>query len=172
MTSFDDVRKKATLPTATVSLCLAGELMEELEDLQRRYAEAGAPENLGDDTKRRLREEIEAKRQEMLESTVDFKLKAMPARKFAIFWAGMPTRAEGETDKAWDEKAYPFYAELVSRTVIEPAMTVEDVGELCDIVAMTTWNALANECIRLNNRRVDIPNFDAASELIGTSEQT
>jgi hypothetical protein len=170
--NFDDVRKKTSLPTATVSLCLAGELVEHLEDLERQYAEAGAPENLGDDTKRRLREQIEAKRAEMLDATVDFRLRSMPARQWGLFWANYPVRADGEEEPAYQERLFPFYAEMVSRTVVEPAMSVEEVGEFYDSVGMTTWNALANECMRLNNRKVDIPNSVAVSDLTGPSEQT
>lgn len=172
MTDFADIRKLATLPTRTVSLCLAGELAGELVELEQQYVAAGEPTSLGDDTRRRLREEIRAKRAEVQDATVAFKLRAMSATEFADFWTEMPAQDEGETDKAFEVRTRPFYAELVSRTVVEPAMTVDEVQELRGMIAMSTWNRLGGECLRLNNRGVDIPNSVAASDLTEPSEQT
>ena len=75
MTSFDDIKRRATLPTRTVSLCLAGELVDEIEQLEQQWAESPPPTNIGDGTKRALAEQIQAKRAEMAEDTVDFHLR-------------------------------------------------------------------------------------------------
>lgn len=173
MRSFEEVKKRASLPTDTVSLCLAGELVERLAQLERQYADAKPSTSIGEASpKRAIAEQIVALQAEMAESTVDFKLLAMGARTWSKFWAGMPTRGEKESDEDWDERVYPFYADLVSRSCVDPAMSVEQVGELVELIHGGAWNRLANRCITLNMGSVDIPNSDAVSELIGTSEQT
>jgi hypothetical protein len=174
MTDFADVRKKASLPTRTVSLCLAGELLDQLEQLEQEFADAPAkPANLGEVSPRRvIAEKIAALQDEMRESTVDFHLRALPARVWALFWGQLPTRKDDETDEAWDGRIFPFYADLVSRTCVDPVMTVDEVGELCDVLHGMAWVRLLNECQKLNAGEVDIPNSAAASELTEISEQT
>lgn len=173
VTDFDAVRKLATLPTRTVSLCLAGELVDEIARLESQLAEAKPPTNLGDVSPRRvIAERIAELQGEMRESTVDFRLKALSARAWATFWASLPTRKDNEPSREWDERVFPFYAEMVSRSCVDPPMTAEQVGELADLLHASAWNELASACMALNMGEVDIPNFDAASELTGDSEQT
>lgn len=173
MTDFDAVKKLASLPTRTVPLCLAGELVDEIENLERQLADAKPPTSIGEASpKRVIGEQIEALREQMRESMVDFHLRAMGARKWTRFWAGLPARAENETTAAWDDRVFPFYADLVSRSCVDPEMTVEQVEELVELINGSGWNQLALACIALNGGSVDIPNSAAASELTGNSEQT
>jgi hypothetical protein len=172
VTDFDEVKKRASLPTRTVSLCLAGELVEEIARLEQQLADAQPATSLGDvSPKRAIAEQIAAVQDEMRESTVDFHLRAMGARAWARFWASMPTRAEKESDEAWEERAYPFYADLVSRSCTDPVMSVAQIDELVELIHGAAWNRLANQCITLNMGGIDIPNSAAVSELIGISEQ-
>lgn len=173
MADFAAVRKLASLPTRIVSLCLAGELVEQIEQLKRQFADAKPATNIGEASpKRVIAEQIVAAQEEMRESTVDFKLQALGSRTWSIFWGGIPTRGEKESQDSWEPRIFPFYAEMVSRSCVEPKMTVEEVGELADMVHARAWLDLANSCIALNMGDLDIPNSVAASELIGTSEQT
>jgi len=170
--NFDDVKKLATLPTRTVPLCLAGELVEEIGQLELQLAEAKPAANLGDDTRRVIAEQIMETQERMRESTVDFRLRAMGGRVWTKFWAAMPTREDKESDDSWAERIFPFYAQLVSRSCVDPVMDVEQVGELADLLHANAWNRLVSNCLNLNMGEVDVPNSVAASELIGNSEQT
>lgn len=171
--NFSEVKKLASLPTRTVSLCLAGELVEQISDLERQLADAKPATSIGEASpKRVIEEKIAALRAEMAESTEPFKLHAMGARKWSKFWAGMPERQENESGEDWDERAFPFYASLVAKSCVAPVMTVEEVGELADLLSGGSWNQLVLACLALNNGAIDIPNSGAVSDLIGTSEQT
>lgn len=172
MTDFDQVKKLASLPTRVFPLCLAGEIVEEIADLERQLAQLPPATSLAGNGRRELAERIVAAQERMREATVDFRLRAQPARVWQPFWSGMPERAETESEDAWQGRIFPFYAELVSRTVVDPAMTTAQVGELVDIISAGSWNRLGNACIAVNMGEVDVPNSDAASELIGLSEQT
>lgn len=170
---FDEVLKLATLPTRTVSLCLAAELVDEIAQLEAQFEQAKPPTNLGDvSPKRAIAEQIAELQERMRESTVDFRLKAMSARVWTNFWASLPVRAENEPVAAWEERAFPFYAEMVARSCVDPVMNVEQVGELAELLHHRAWSALASACMALNMGEVDIPNSAAASELTGNSEQT
>jgi hypothetical protein len=170
---FDEVKKLATLPTRTVLLCLAGELVEEIAQLERQLAEVKPATSLGDASPRRaIAEQIVAVQEQMRESTVEFRLRALPSRSWSKFWASMPVRAEKEADEDWGERLFPFYAELVHRACADPVMSVEQVGELADVLHANAWNRLVSNCLSLNMGEVDVPNSEAVSELTGNSEQT
>ena len=100
----------------------------------------------------------------MREASVDFRLRALPAREWSKFWAHFPTREEKEADDAFEARRWPFFAEIVSLTCADPAMNLEQVGEFAGFVHASAWNALANACLNLNMGEVDIPNSVAASE--------
>jgi hypothetical protein len=172
MTDFDQVRKLASRATDVISLCLAGDLVEQLADLNRQLEAAPAPTNLGDTTRRDLAERIVALQDQMRESTVDFRLRALPARQWDPLWAAVPDRIEGEAPEAYAERLFPYYTTIVSRTVVDPAMTPEQVADLVDDLSSGTWNRLARRCVRVNLGEVDVPNSEAASALIEDFEQT
>lgn len=179
MTDFDAVKKLATLPVRTVSLCLAGDLVDEYARLERQLAELKPATNLGDGAdKRVILEQMVDIRGRMQESTVDFRLQAIPARPFALFNATRPTRKadkDGEfTEPAeeWEPRIFAWQADLVSRTCADPVMNVEQVGELVDMLHAGSWSQLYSAAYVLNLGEVDIPNSEAASELIRSSEQT
>jgi hypothetical protein len=173
MTSFDDVLKRASMPSRVLPLCLAGEILEEIDELERQLESAPAPSNLGDSAKREIAEAIVAAQERMRESTVEFHLRAMPVRGedgWTAFAVRQPDRAENETRGAFLARIFPWHAELVSRTCTDPVMSVEQVGELCDVLHGGAWNALVSACLGLNGGKLDIPNSEAASALTRDSE--
>lgn len=173
MANFDDVLKVASLPTRTVPLCLAGELLEQLEALERQLGEAKPATNLGEvPPKQAIAEQIVALQEQMRESTVEFHLRALGAKRFAAYWANRAERADGETDEAWAERSFADWADLVSRSCVDPAMSVDQVAELAEVLHARAWNDLANACLSLNMGEVDLPNSAAASVLTQISEQT
>lgn len=171
MANFDDVKKRASLPTRTVPLCLAGELVEKIAGLERQLAEIKPATSLEGSPRQGILEEIAATQDEMRESTVDFKLRAMGARAWATFWARWPTREKDDTDEVWEERVFPFYVDLISRSCVDPEMTPAQAEELADLLHGKAFNDLVGNCLGLNMGTLDIPNFDAVSELSQDSGQ-
>lgn len=169
---FDTVRARASLPTRTVSLCLAGELVEQADQLEKQVAAVGKPTSLGDTTRKDLLTELAAVQEQMSDAMVEFKLRAMPARAWTTFWANRPEKADGETEDAYPDRMFAYWAQMLSRCCVEPAMTEAQVGELADLLHGRAWSLLVNQCITLNMDDVDLPNFDAASALSQDSAQT
>lgn len=172
MTDFDQVKKLASLPTRVVPLCLAGEIVEEIAELEAKLEATPAPTNLGDGSRRELAEQIVAAQERMRESTVDFHLKALPAKAWGEFCATQPMREEKEAYWAWRTRTFPWWVEMVSRTATDPAMSPAQATELADLLGGGQFEALADACLELNGGKLDVPNSAAASALIGNSEQT
>lgn len=171
--TFDDIKKLASRPTDVVSLCLAGELVEEHARLERALATAAPATSLGEASpKRAIAEQILTVQEQMAEATIDFHLRALPARQWNLFWIGRPERGEDEDAEDYEPRLFTWQAEMVSRTCVEPEMTVEQVGELVDLLHAYSWTVLATRVTVLNMGEVDVPNSAAASELTRDSEQT
>jgi len=170
---FDEVKKLASLATRSVSLCLAGELVEEHAQLERQLAEAKPPTSLGEKPQKLvIAKRIVEVQDRMRESTVAFHLRALPTRPWTLFLAKRPTRGEKESAESFEPREFAWQADMVSRTCTDPVMTVEQVGELVDILHHGAWVRLAAAAYVLNEGTLDVPNSEAASELIGSSEQT
>lgn len=172
MTDFDAVAKLASLPTDTVPLCLAGELVGEVAQLERAYAEAGPATNLGESPRRALAEQIAELQERMRESVVDFHLRAMGARAWSRFWASLPVRVEGESDEDIAERTFPFYVKLLAKCCTDPVMSEAQVEELSDLLHGSAWTRLCSAAIAVNGGAVNIPNSEAVSASIGSSEPT
>lgn len=171
--TFDDIKKLASRPTDTLPLCLAGELVEQHAQLERQLAAAKPAASVAEASpKRAIAERIVALEEEMREATVDFHLRAWPSREWSTFFAGQPQRGENESAEEWEPRWFAWQAEMVSRTCVDPEMDVEQVGELVDLLHFRAWTELATKAYVLNMGEVDVPNSEAASALIGTSEQT
>lgn len=170
--NFDDIKKKASLATRVVSLCLAGELVEQISILERQLAELRPATSLDGTGRQQLIAQIEELREQMRESTVDFHLMAMGARAWGRFYATKPTRNDGESDEDWESRIFGWQADMVSRCCTNPIMTPDQVGELVDLIHHRSWVELGSAGILLNQDELDIPNSVAASDLTLDSEQT
>jgi hypothetical protein len=166
MVDFDDVVKRATRATRVVSLYLDGAAQGEIDEKSARLAALPPPTSLGDDRRRQLREDIDADRERIRDSRTDFRLAAMPVRgdnSWISLMSRTPIRREGESDQAWQVRYFPWLAELVAATVIDPVMDVDQVGELCDLLQPGAWQELAGTCLDVNAGKVDVSNFEPAS---------
>jgi hypothetical protein len=171
--TFHDVTKLASRPTDTVSLCLAGELVEEHAQLERQLEDAPAATSVSEvSPKRVIAEQIVALQEQMKEATVEFHLRALPSRQWGVLFADQPQRKEGESAEDWEPRWFAWQAQMVSRTCLDPAMDAEQVGELVDLLHYRAWVELATKSYVLNMGEVDVPNSAAASELTRDSEQT
>lgn len=169
MTAFADILAQARLPEATVTLCLRGDLAAEWGDLERQLADAStsAPSLAERSPARIIAEQMEDLRARMVASAVTIRLRALPAPVWGQLYAERPIRAKdsGESEQAWRDRWYAWVADLVSRCAIDPVMTVEEVGQLVDVLSGVQWDELSNAAWLLNERKVEIPFSAAVSAL-------
>ena len=172
MANFDDIKKKASLPTRVVSLCLAGDLVEEATRLERQLAELKPATNLEGSGRQGIVDQLEAVRELMVDATVDFKFRAIGARTWGLFYSGAPARKDNESNEDWEPRNFTWQADMVSRSCIDPVMTAEQVGDLVDEIHARSWAELANAAFMVNMGGIDIPNSVAASDLTPDTSQT
>lgn len=160
MPTFEEVMALASLPEDTLPLCLAGKLVAEAVDLQRQFAEAPPASNLGERSPASIvAERLEDVAERMKAATVVFKLRAMDGKKWDVLYAAKPIRGKDESEDDWQARIFPWTADLVAATCVDPVMTAEQVGELVDALHGVAWAKLQNRCWSLNAGDVEAPNF-------------
>jgi hypothetical protein len=181
-----------------VPICLRGDLVAEVEDFERQLAVvvAGPDDGRMVGTKlseKRLAEAITALEEQMRESTVVFRLRALTPARWAALTAEHPPR-KGE-DGNVDDRDYigvnkdTFFPELVRQSVVAPVLDDADWailfgevepgpadGEDTDSGAgghgLTDgqFDALCGAAWALNKRTVDVPFSLAASRILRKPE--
>lgn len=132
--SVKDKIKKASLPEATVPLCLDGALVADFEDLERQLADAqrsASPDSFDDDNPaREIADRMEALRRQMTDDMVEFRLRGMPRKPWRKFVAQHPPREDGDTidkrDRAILVNVDTFFPALIRRAVIAPDLDDDD----------------------------------------------
>jgi hypothetical protein len=168
----------AKLPEKTVPICLRGDLQAEFEELERQLAEAEKrhTDSLAGNGSRAIAEQIEALREQMIEHTVEFRLRARPRREFkAIVDAHPPRRAEDggvdDRDKWMGVNADTFLDALVRVSVVEPELDEDDWATLDAALTDRQFDQLYDAAWGLNRREVDVPFSRAASKILGSGSE-
>ncbi|MGW5556849.1 hypothetical protein ACWER9_06455 [Micromonospora sp. NPDC003944] len=175
MTDFQILLAGARLPEATVPVCLRGDLTAEFEDLERQLDQAQRETlaSLEDQSSANgIAERMEHVRQEMLQHTYQFRLRAMPRPAWRSFIAEHPPRKDTESgavveqDRGVGVNTETFFDELVRRSVVDPQLTDDEWKLLLD-QALTDrqFDTLSSAAWGLNRRDVDVPFSLAASRM-------
>lgn len=166
MPTFDEILAQASLPEDTVTLCLNGVLANQVHDLERQLLNAQAPTSLGERSQASvIAEQIEALREQMRASEVDFRLRALPGREWRKLHNRLPVRSQSSSDEEFNDRFFAWTTELVSRSCFEPAMAPEQVIDLVDRLPGSSWDALSGAAWALNAGKVNVPFSSAVSAL-------
>jgi hypothetical protein len=172
VSEFADILAQAQLPETSVGLCLRRDLTGRFRELERRLQTANTvAASLGERAESSVvAEEMEALRKEMADREVTFQIRALPALEWARFTAKLPQRAKDEEpDEFAAKRFYPAIAGLVSRCVVDPVMTVDQVNELVDVLSGGDWNLLSSTVWAINDDREGVP-FSVAAYAMTHSE--
>lgn len=160
--SIDEIIAKARPVERTVELCLRGDLSARFEELERQLREArqderAADRSLGDSTGgREIAEEMERIRNEMRESLVTFRLRAMPPKQ----WTAL--RGEHmDTNGRLDLQA--FGPPAVAASLVSPQVTAAQLDALVAVLSGGQWDELVNTAVVVNQGTVDVPFSQLAS---------
>lgn len=172
MTTFDEVMARAALPETVVRLVVGGDLLARIRDLEAALAAASEPTSLADGSAARLREEIDALHEQMRESEIPFRLRALSGRDWARLKSAMPTRKAETTDEEWEAAFFEWVCKLVAQSAADPVMTPEQVAQLCDRLAGSAWERLTDQAWALNEGTLTVPKSSAASAGTASSGAT
>jgi hypothetical protein len=174
----NDIIQQARRPEKTVELCLRGDLVAEHEELdrQRAKAEQEASNSLAGSPARAIAEQMKQMQDQMAESTIVFRLRGLPRRRYNDLYAAHPPHidTEGKTlpvDAAYGYHTESFWPALIAACLIEPELD-EGVldGLLQDALSDRQFDDLTEAALYVNRGRVDIPFSRAASRLLQNSE--
>lgn len=193
MSRAKDLIRAAKLPETVVPVCLQADLVAEFEAAERELEMQQRVPRItlaGSGREREISERIEALRQQMLDHTIDFRLRAMPREVWREFVAQHPPR-KGDDGKPVESDKYiglnvdTFFVSLVRQSVIEPELDAEDwrgllgddkqerarraaAGEPAAPGVLTDrqFDDLQNAAWKLNRHEVDVPFSLAASRIL------
>lgn len=170
--SFDDLIAGATLPTTTVTLCVAGELQAQWEDLERELQDAIDAEDdslASGGESREIAERMDALREAMRAYERTVKFQALSQRAYSDLLAKHPPRKDNEDDQARSLNIETFPPALIAACAVEPVMTEEQVKQLAELLTNWQFNELFGASFMLNRSPVSIPKSVTVSEILANS---
>lgn len=145
----------ATLRETTVPLCLAGHLLAEYEELERKLSDAAAmmSDSLAGSPRVRVARRMEELRTEMAAHQVDFRLRALDPEA----WSDLRAAHPGTEGQLFDPDT--FAPAAIAACAISPVMTPEQYGRLAKKLTEGQQNSLFNAVWDINNRAVSTVPF-------------
>lgn len=181
MKNFKDMLAGAKLPQRTLPICLRGDLVGQIEDLERQLAVAekeaenttasieDEPETL------RLAQAIDELRAEMREHTYTFVLQALPGPDYRALKDQHPPREtdEGEIrseDQILDANYDTFLEPLMRACCIDPVLDDETWAQVDPKLSDSQYNQLLGAAYTVNKGAVAVPFSPAASKRLRRNE--
>lgn len=165
MSDVDAILTGGRLPEDVVPVCTRGDLVAEWHRLAKELAEAKVtaaadPRVAGDGTGEMV-ERMEALRAEVEASTVPFRLRGLPRKKWAELVEEHPPRKDDEEDLRMQVNRETFLPELVKRSTASPELKAETWQALLDpegeLLSRPQWRRLWRACWNLNVQEQDLP---------------
>lgn len=156
---LDALLDAAALPEKTVEVCLRGDLVAEIEDLERELRDLRTnTETMADRGKARLlAEKIEAARDEMQQYTQVFRLRALNRKAWSALIGLHPPRKDEDGDLALGYNVETFFPALIRGCLVDPQIDDAQWERLDDMLSTRQYDDLAEAAIAVCRRKVDVP---------------
>lgn len=170
---LSDLIKSAKLPERTIQHCVRGDIVADVERLERELSSLKTQDSrlTGNPEARALAEQIEALREEMSESVIEFTLRALPRRAFQKLLASHPARDDDKYDRSIGYNRETFVDALVRASVAAPEVSEEDWETIVDAMTAAQWEDFANVAAALNMEQVSVPFSRSASRILQASDE-
>lgn len=168
--------KAGRRPERTVSICMRADLQAEVQEVERQIMElekapAGAESLAGDPRARELSARHDLLRAQMIEHSVEFRLRGLSRRRWTELVAQYPPGKDNEADQMLGIAMDDFTEALVRQCTVEPELDDEDWDHLLgEVLTDGTYTLLGSAAWGVNKRDVNIPFSPAASQLRQTSD--
>lgn len=165
--STKELLASAKLPERSVSICLRGDLVADIAELERELEalvkDAAANRRMSSKSgQKALADQIEAKRAEMAEHTLTMRLRAMTSAKWRELVRKYPPAKDDKTGLGVD--LMRFMGEAIPASVVEPTdMDDEDWQTFNENVPPAEVTRLMSAVWEMNTQGVDIPKSLIAS---------
>lgn len=165
MPDISEILKRAKRRQKSVSLCLAGDAVAELEGLEQQLAKLGdawQPDSLAaTDPRAKLAKQVHAARERVRASETEFRFQALGDREWSDLHAAHPSKEKGQ---AWDPETFPHA--LIAACSVDPVMTAEQVIELFELLNAGQRDALFQCAYDANVEATGIPFSLSASGIL------
>ena len=166
MPNIEEILKKAKPRETTVPLYLAGDLVAEIEILERQLAEAGdgtwTPDSMADtDPRAPIAEKIAQVRKKLKASEVVFRFRALPDTEWSDLLAAHPPKDE---NGIFDVDTFP--RAVISKCCVSPIMTPEQVDRLNAVLNQPQRNQLFDGAYGVNTEGTALPFSVTASGIL------
>jgi hypothetical protein len=168
------IRDRATLREHIHRVCLAGELVGEYEELERQLREVRGEDSLASPAGA-IRARMDELRGEMAEETAEFRLRALPRKKFRELIAAHPPRKDDDGNVI--QRDYlgvnyeSFFDALIRKSIVEPAIDADTLTLLLDErLTDRQFEDFTDVVWNLNRASVNVPFSPAASPSQPSSE--
>jgi hypothetical protein len=170
VSDVDAILTGARLPEDRVPVCTRGDLVAEWKRLAQELTEAKARDiadpRLAGGATAALVERMEGLRGQVEASTVEFRLRALPRKRWSELADAHPPRKEAggavhPDDQALGVNRETFLPALVRASTVEPKLRDETWQALLDaegeLLGEQQWRRLWRACWNLNMTEVDVP---------------
>lgn len=174
MAKIEDILKKAKPRESSVAVYMAGDLVADLERLERQLAEASEgtwrPNSMADtDPTRDIAEKIKATRDKLKASEVEFRFRALPEWSDdpeIPTWSGLlaahpPQDPEKEI---FNPKTFP--RALIAACAADPVMAPEQVDHLFAVLNQAQRNEIFDGAYEVNTEGTSLPFSVSASAIL------
>jgi hypothetical protein len=164
--------KAAKLPEKAVEICLAGDLLAEIQQLERTLAKQVEDKRTNGrmvDKSTETAKQIEALREKMAESTITVRLRALPRKKWRALLDEHPPRKGDDGDESMGVNVDTFLEAVLPMSVVDPELDADDWDSLSEAITSAEWDKLTTTVWLLNRTGVDIPKSQLASLTIRKS---
>lgn len=158
----------------SVDICLRGDLQAEWESLERELRDLSqrGRESLADDGGRSIVDRMHAIEDEMRDSTVTLRFRALPRREWFKMLTEHPPRDGNQFDKALGLNQESFFEAAVPMSLVEPELDKSDLSELLDMLSGAQYQAITNAIWEINASEVSVPFSPTASRMTASSDAT
>jgi hypothetical protein len=154
-----------SLPEKVVPVCLSAALVDEYERLEDDLAKAAerSADSLAGGEAAGLRQQLGELKEQMQESTVDFRFRALPSPRYKSLRRAHPPRKNDdgspvERDAILRVNEDTFFVPLMRACLVDPVLDDETFRLLVEErLSDGQLERLTTEVWQLNSRRVDLP---------------
>ncbi|MFF2522231.1 hypothetical protein [Streptomyces liangshanensis] len=165
MADIAEILKRAKPREKSVFLCLAGDLIAEIDRLERDLSDQGStwrPESLASSNPaEKIAKKIKAVREQMKRAETEFRFQALGYKMWSDMIAAYPSKNENER---WDPETFP--RALISACCVDPVMNGTQVAELFEVLNEAQRDELAQAAYDVNAEATSIPFSVSASGIL------
>ena len=164
---IEAILKQAKPRETTVPIYMAGDLVAEIERLERQLAEVGAAQWQADslastNPTTAIAQKIEAARKKLKASEVEFRFRALPDDQWSDLLAAHPPKDPEK--QLFDPDSFP--RALIAACALDPVMTPEQVDRLFAVLNQGQRNSLFDGAYQVNVEGTSVPFSVSASGIL------